>query len=108
MEINGVELEFNIYEYETAKKYEEAVQILSAAKHDTSLSYAATIKEQCRFASDFIDKIFGAGTAAQIFDGKLDMKLYTEAVRSIVEEFAAQKSVMDELVGKYAPKRAAK
>lgn len=105
--INGVDLNFNLYDYETAANYESALAMIqnnSAAKG----SLAETIKAQCELVFEFFDTVFGAGTAEQVFAGKYDFKVCTEALGDVINNAKAQTQDYHNLVNRYAPNRAAR
>lgn len=106
MTINGIELEFNIYDYETATRYEEAMKILGEEVKAESLS--GSILRQCEIGRRAIDHIFGDGTSDMLFGHKYDLMDVTNAIRAVIEAVGAQKDQFEALTAKYAPNRAAR
>lgn len=104
MNINGIEFELNLYDYNTAKRYEDAIKTLSCAKGKAT-GMAETIKEQCGFARGFIDAVLGKGSSDKLFEDTLDLYAYTSVVGQILSEGEKQKADYAELVAKYAPNR---
>lgn len=107
MKINGVDFDLNLYDYETAQRYESALKKLSGTK-GSAVGLAETIKEQCNFARMFLDAVLGDGTSERLFGDELDLRAHTDAVGQIISEADSQSKAYTELVAKYAPKRAQK
>lgn len=105
MNINGVECEFNLYNYDTAKRYEDSLRNLEKIKC-TSKTLAGVIREQCDIARAFIDYNFGEGTSAEIFGDRLDLYEHTDVVGQIIAEANRQKEAYRALLAKYSGKSA--
>lgn len=106
--INGVELEFNIYDYETASRYEGALRQLQAVTVQPGAGLAETIKSQCALVFDFFDTVFGDGTAEKVFKGKQDFRICTQALGDVINAAKAQQAEYSNLLSQYVPNRAAR
>lgn len=98
MQVNGKELEFDIFDAENAGKYEQAVKEVSVkmqALQKKDLTLSEGIRFQCEAVAGCFDSIFGPGTAARIFDGKVNLKLALTAFEELITGVNSQK---DELV----------
>ena len=105
--INGVDLDFNIYDYETALHYESALtRIQSETTKPGGL--AETIKAQCELVFDFFDEVFGPGTAEQVFQGKYDFRVCTAALGDVINAAKAQQQEYTSLLDRYAPNHTAR
>ena len=104
MTINGVELEFDLLDYETAKAYEEALERVqkesALCQKKKAISVSASIKEQCEMVNRFFDKVFGAGTSQAIFGGKMNLNVAIEAFEAVIEEAAHQKEAFSSRINK--------
>ena len=103
--INGVDLDFNIYDYETASRYESGLTRIQS-ETTKSESLAETIKAQCGLVFDFFDEVFGPGTAEQVFQGKYDFKTCTIALGDVINAAKAQQQEYSALLNRYVPNRA--
>lgn len=105
--VNGVELDFNLYDYDTALKYENALHEVTHAKPQ-SKNLSSVIREQCEVVFAFFDSVFGEGTAEKVFQGRYDFKNCTEAFGEVVRAAKAQVKEYDDLLSKYVPNRASR
>lgn len=110
-EINGVKLELDITEADTAARYENA---LNALKNDipaveiSELSASARIREICKAYRNLYDVLFGEGTSRKIFAGIPDSILKYNAVfekfLAFVSKQANTRNQLAQLHEKYLPK----
>lgn len=105
--INGIDLDFNLYDYDVAAKYEAALTEVANAKH-TGAGLSETIKEQCLIVFKFFDSVFGDGTAERVFQGKYDFRACTAALGEVINDAKAQQQEYSALLNRYAPNRAAR
>lgn len=108
--INGLELHLDIEDADTAEKYETAMDVLAEnAPKDKSAGAAAYIRAYCNAFRMLYDTLFGAGTAAQIFDGVPDnirkyTVVYGEFLAFVAKQAAQSQAEMVQLKRKYLPK----
>lgn len=97
--IKNVELEFDIYDLENAEKYEAQVErmreVAEAAKGEKSL--AKTIKTQCGAIFEFVDTLFGEGTANKLFGGKTNLVECANVYYKIIDEIGKSRSELSGL-----------
>lgn len=84
MKINDVELHLDLYDAQTARRYEKAVeglQTASTAEPDAKLS--ENIERQCQAVFAFFDTLFGEGTSVQIFGQTQNLNLCLDAIEKV-------------------------
>lgn len=91
-EINGVLLEFDVFEVKNAELYQK--KLTEIQKHCDKIKdetdFAKGVKEICNMVFDFIDTLFGAGKHAEIFGDSVNLKtaisVYNEIVAAVSED----------------------
>lgn len=109
--INGLELELDMSDYDTAVKYNEALNLMQTETKTLSEDGTPeTIKEYASLFHRCFDRIFGEGTSKKMFDGKYNSRLCDNAMDDLIEFVTKQKSDLEELqkerLNKYRPNRA--
>ena len=99
--INGVELEFDVYEADNAELYqketEKIIKVCEKLKGNDDLAKA--IRVQCKAIFDFIDTLFGEGKHREIFGESVNLKTCAKAYADINAAIAKDKDEMLELLG---------
>ena len=94
--INDVELEFDIYELENAEKYEAQIEKMrkvgEMAAKETGL--ARSIKLQCEAIFDFIDTLFGEGSAKKLFGERTNLVNCANVYYKVISEIAKDRSAL--------------
>lgn len=113
--INGLELELDMEDADTAERYSSAVRILAEADEirNKDIDYPSAIRQYCAVFRKFYDFLFGDGTSEKIFDGiKDNTRKYDAVYDSLISFISKQCEVscnrMDEITKRYAPKKAKK
>ena len=116
MKINNVELEdMDIYDLDTAEKYEGALEKVRKEAEETkntevvggtALSFA--IRKQCNSVFDCFNAIFGEGTDKKVFGDKTNLMVCLKAFEELVLHADEQKKEMEKMTNKYSPNRAQK
>lgn len=108
MNINGTELELDIWDADTLDRYNEEVAKLNEALNGISreLSAGDNLRAQCSIVNAFFDGMFGVGTAEELFDGKNNLRIHLDAFASLIDEIKRQQDEYSEIVAKYMPNRA--
>ena len=88
MKINGIELEFNCMESQTARKYEKAVKHAAemAGRTKEAKKEFQKIDILCRGIKESFDLIFGDGTGAKVCGEKNDLSKCIDAYTQLAEE----------------------
>ena len=104
MTLNGIELEFDMFDYETADKYESALKDLAVSR-SAATTLKDAIKDQCNAAFVFFDKLFGEGVSDKIFGGKMNFKECFDAVKAVIDEANRQNEEYKAMLQTYAPNK---
>lgn len=103
LNMNGYEFEFDLFDFETAQKYEGAlsktVERLDECKELNLLS--ESIKMQCDTVRDCIDDIFGKGQGIRVCGEKYNLTNHLNAFESLVKEALRQREEHDGRAKKY-------
>lgn len=108
--VNGLELHLDIEDADTVEKYEAAMDQLEADfPKDKSAGAVVYIRAYCKAFRTLYDTLFGAGTAAQIFDGIPDntrkyTAVYGEFLAFVSKQAAQSQAEMVQIRRKYLPK----
>lgn len=109
LKINGVELEFDLLDADTAEKYDECLKDVRNIKDKVAcMSVGESIRYQCNAVFDVFDSIFGEGTSFEIFGEKAHLGKCLDAFETLVAEANKQADDMGKKYSKYAPNRAAR
>ncbi|MEG0309150.1 MAG: DUF6673 family protein [Clostridium sp.] len=106
MNINGVELELDIYDADTAEKYEKViddVQCIAEEVKDTKASKG--IRIQCEAIFKVFNDLFGEGTDKKIFGEKVNLLSCIKAFEELVTQVNEQKGELEKITSKYSPNR---
>lgn len=112
MIIKDIELtDLDILEPDVAEKVENAREQISvdfenALKNDKQ---SQQLRAECTAVADFIDNLFGTGTADKIFKGRTHLGLYLEVFQNInseIDELAKkQTTYIEEMTKQYSADR---
>ena len=108
--IQGVELDINMLDADTAERVETAVEKVQKAANDLSqnktIKLSEGIRSICHEVFNCFDNIFGEGTDKQIFGGHTDMGDCMEAFAQLVQQTEQDgKQRIDSITQKYLPNR---
>lgn len=108
-EINGISLECDIEDIETAEKIENALKKMSTTEIIKTDSLVEAIRQHCNIIKQVFIDIFGVETTENIFkDIKLNRRLYTDVLYSFYDFISEQKQAMvrrSNAINKYIPKK---
>lgn len=111
LEINGVALEFDILDADTAERYESATEAVVKQLGELDLdkmSQAEAIRQECYIVFDYFDAIFGEGTAKTIFGEKTNIGICAAAMEQVSNSAAEQNKAFSDRLTKYRPNRASR
>ena len=115
MKFRDMELEFDIYDADTAELYEGAVQtVLDNAVAKDGESLADGIRRQCNTVFAFFDTLFGDGFHKELFGQRTNMMECLQAFKEFLELVAKQREQLTALTAEIqsthaaAPNRAAR
>ena len=110
--IHGVALQGDFMDADFVGPYEAATKKLqAAAEASRGKQYASAAEgylEQCRTVDAYFDDIFGAGTAAKVFQGKEhNILAHLEAVEQLTDWAQGEKKKLNDFTNKYTQRQAA-
>ena len=74
LKINGVELEFDLLDANTAEKYDECMKEMQGIKDKVDgMSVGESIRYQCNAVFDVFNNLFGEGIDKKIFGDKVHL-----------------------------------
>ncbi|MBQ7976818.1 MAG: AP endonuclease [Clostridia bacterium] len=98
--INGVELEYDVYEADKAELYqketEKIIKVCEKLKDNEDL--AKSIRIQCKAIFEFIDALFGEGVHREVFGDSVNLRTCAKVYADINAAIAADKEKMLELL----------
>lgn len=105
---NGTELDFDIDDYEDAKRYNEALKaLLSTQCPERSFDQGGFIKFYCNAIRTFFDTIFGDGATVELIGESLNKRKYDtlySAFLSFVNAQVNESNIrVQNAIQKYAP-----
>lgn len=103
MELNGEVLDFDIYEFETAKRYEEALpELQKQTKLPEDASLAEGIRAECEKVFRFFDVMFGEETRKKLFGEKVSLNLCLDYAEQVMLEVNRQRRALEARAAKYS------
>lgn len=108
MEFHGKELDFDLFDADTAEAYEEAVERVREANANPPKgeTLSQTIRRQCGIVFDFFDDLFGDGFHKELFGERTNLMECVDTFAEFTAAVEAQKAQLNEKVSKYAGNRA--
>lgn len=105
-EVNGVQLDFNLFEAETNEAYEEAYQntLNELEKVKEEESGAESLRIMCNAVKDCFDCIFGPGTGDEVCGQNSDFLKCMDAYEALTDEAIRQRGILDEKIQKVTTK----
>ena len=100
--INGIELELDLEDADTAANYENAFEIMAEEEKQIAKTgkNSDTIKSYCEMFRHMYDNIFGKGTSEKIFKGiKYNSRIYDEIYESFLVYVKIPQNLSDEDIG---------
>lgn len=110
MKFRDRELDFDLFDADTAEAYEEAVERVQEANANAPKGEALsqTIRRQCEIVFDFFDDLFGDGFHRELFGERTNLMECVDALAEFTAAVDAQKAQLNEKISKYTPNRAAR
>lgn len=110
MKFRDKELDFDLFDADTAEAYEAAVDAVQEANANAPKgeTLSQTIRRQCAIVFDFFDDLFGDGFHKELFGERTNLLECTDAFAEFMAAVDAQKAQLDERIGKATPNRAAR
>lgn len=95
--VNGVDLEFDIFEASNAEKYQKETQkiIETCEKLKGEQDFGKSIRGQCKAVFGFIDALFGEGKHNEIFGDSVNLKTCIKVYSEINAAIAKDRSLLE-------------
>lgn len=103
IKLKDKEFEFDIYDADTAEKYEKGIAKIQEECENigTELSASESIRAQCNIVFEFIDGLLGEGAAKDIFGERTNLTECLDVFDELVKYADEQKKAMLERSKKY-------
>lgn len=87
LNINGVDLEFDLFDVDFAEKYQNAMDIVQKKEKNfkDNGDLAKTIRFECNLIFEFFNNLFGEGTDKKIFGEKTNIRECQKAFKDVIE-----------------------
>jgi len=111
IKINGVDLEIDMMDADTAEKVEKAIEVVkngaAEIEANKTLRLSEGIRATCAIVFECFNNIFGEGTDHKVFGNHSNMRVCTEAFAELCAQTTQQpQNMINGLKAKYSPNRA--
>ena len=108
--INGVTLHGDFMDADFMEVYESAtIEMRNLAVENQGKKYesmAESYRAQCRIVDEYMDKIFGNGTSADLFKGKENhLMVHLTAVEDLTKWAEGEKKKLNDFINKYSQRQ---
>lgn len=107
--INNVKLEGDLMDADFMEKFETAmIKMRDTAQRKRSENFptaAANYRAQCEVVNTCFDEIFGAGTSAKLFGGKMNVMDHLKAVEKVSEWAAGERKTLNDFTNRYTQRQ---
>ncbi|MDO5432967.1 DUF6673 family protein [Eubacterium sp.] len=96
LKINGVKLEMDLMDADTAEAVETAIKHFQEKikKLNKEKTLAEAIRQQCQLVFEFFDEAFGEGAAVEVFGEKTNFDACQNAFKEVVSAIKEKGKVM--------------
>ena len=108
MKIKDLEIEFDFLDADDVERLEKGYQkvIEETERHkEEELSMSEEIRIECQIIDEFLNYVFGEGTAEKLFNGKKSLKAHTEVFQDILNEKLIYSRDIEAVYARYQPNR---
>lgn len=114
MKLGNIEVNFSFTNADDVEKLELGVKKVKEKTEEykgQEISLSEAIRKECKIIDEFFDTVFGEGTSAKLFKGKMDLQEHSELFMEIANEKVKQTKNMQDLYNnfeykaKYMPNR---
>ena len=103
--INGKQLELDLLDADVMEKYEtlnqEIVEKIQEPEQYKGLTNAQGMRLQCKYIDEFFDKLFGNGTAGELFTTSGNLGARLDAFAAVAQASTQAKNDIDGISNKY-------
>lgn len=105
LKFRGLELDFDIYDADTADRYETAVRRMrdNLKAVGESKSIAASIRAQCEIIFAMLDEVFGEGFHRELFGSQVNARECLLALKELTQAVAAQRREIEAVLADALP-----
>jgi len=105
MNINGVELELDIFDADVAEKYDKAIKKVMNIEDTKSMSIGEGIRTQCKAIFNVFDELFGQGTHERVFGDKVNLLECLKAFEALITGINEKNKEIELIANKYSSNR---
>lgn len=107
MKILEVEVDFDFFDIDCTKRYEDALKTMEKdVKELKNQEFNTVGKEKLyQMVCKFIDSVFGIGMSSKIFKGKRNLNLCIDAYEDIIQQHNEQKEKFFDRLDRYNSSR---
>lgn len=105
LKFRGLELDFDIYDADTADRYETAVRRMrdNLKAVGEGKSVAASIRAQCEIIFAMLDEVFGEGFHRELFGSQVNARECLLALKELTQAVAAQRREIEAILSDALP-----
>lgn len=109
--LNGVTLQGDYMDADFMEVFEaamrEVITTAEAKKREQFPTVAAAFRAQCEVVDTCLDKIFGEGTAAKVFQGKMNVREHFQAIEDLGSWAAGERKNFNDFTNRYTQRQRA-
>lgn len=111
MLINGVNLEFSLFNPDHVEKFylaenelnEKYTTISQTQKMDSVEAYVSILRECCMVITEYFDASFGDGTSNKLFGKETDLNILIDAMQEVRANMERQGAEMSDKLSRFKP-----
>ncbi|WP_346885101.1 DUF6673 family protein [Clostridium sp. UBA4395] len=106
MNINGIELELDIFDADVAEKYDKAIKkVMNIEEETKGMSVGEGIRTQCKAIFKVFDELFGQGTHERVFGNKVNLLECLKAFEALITGINEKNKEIELIANKYSSNR---
>ncbi len=110
MKINNIEFDIDFTEADTIERISEAEKIVQEQNEELikiydTLPQAEGIRQECKIAKDFLDRVLGEGTSERLFGNRNSLAECVKAIEDVKIAKEEQENKVNSIISKYSPER---
>lgn len=108
MKLRNIEVNFSFTNADDIEKLEKAIREVKEKTEKykgQEITLSEMIRKECKALDEFFDTVFGEGTSAKIFEGRMDLQEHSELFVEVANEKIKQTRSMQDFYNRYMPNR---
>lgn len=108
MKLRNIEVNFSFTNADDIERLEEAIKKVKEKTEEykgQEITLSEMIRKECKALDEFFDTVFGEGTSAKIFEGRMDLQEHSELFVEVANEKIKQTRSMQDFYNRYMPNR---